>query len=116
MPRAFNPWAGVVPSAVVILGAVLLPGVPRAAPLAAAGAIVAAIGVLTLGRPIVRLGYKQWRETSQNVDGGYFSSEEEPPEFKAEVDEQNKDAVAVQIVGPSLVVVGTLLNGFSGFA
>ena len=74
---------------------------------ALAGSIIAVIGVLTIGRPVIRLGYAGWYKQSQIIDGGGAYEEEDV--------EDKMDGEAVQKSGPILVIVGTLLNGASGF-
>jgi hypothetical protein len=73
------------------------------------------MGVLTIGRPIMRLGYLKWLTASRLIDSGCNSEDEEPPEYKIEKLEEKRDAFAIQIVGPSLVAFDTLFNGFSSF-
>ncbi|MBK1695428.1 hypothetical protein CKO09_11865 [Chromatium weissei] len=79
---------------------------------ALAGAIVAVLGVLTLGRPIIRLGYSEWLRQSKTIDCGTFSPTAE--EHKSAL-EYERDAKSMQITGPLLISIGTLLNGASGF-
>ncbi|MBV5311518.1 hypothetical protein [Chromatium okenii] len=103
-----HPWAGAWLS-LVIIGYDSNNLSPYAA---LAGAIVAVLGVLTLGRPIIRLGYSEWLRQSNTIDGGTY-----PPtieEQKAAL-ENERDAKSMQITGPLLISIGTLLNGASGF-
>jgi heme/copper-type cytochrome/quinol oxidase subunit 1 len=76
--------------------------------LAAIGAVFAVIGIFTMGRPIVRLGYAEWLRQSRSIDGGKADN---TPSL---VDEDARDALAVQLYGPIVAASGTLLNGFSG--
>ena len=85
----------------------------RAASIATYGSLLASFGVLTIGRPVIRAGgYKAWLEKTRIIIGGSF-----PPtlEETAEEAQELKDALAVQRIGPLLVVIGTMLNGVSGF-
>ena len=68
--------------------------------------------MLTLGRPVIRLGYPKWWEASNTMSGGEYS---DPPAQIEEERQRGRDAKALQVSGPALVVSGTLLNGFSGF-
>lgn len=90
---------------------VLLPN-PISSRAALTGAVLAVLGVIMIGRPIARLGYFEWLQQSRSIDGGSFSPT--PEEIKK--DRQDKmDAQAVQIMGPLLIAIGTLLNGASGY-
>ena len=113
MRLAFPSWVGIPFAGLVALVAWKFQ--THSVSFAAAGAVIAVLGVLTIGRPIFRLGYSEWLKNHRSLDGGYFTPEEEPPEYKREKEEEEKDALAVQFIGPLLVSVGTLLNGFSGF-
>ncbi len=61
---------------------------------------------------MIRMGYATWLAQSNITDGGTFV---ETPEQKVARQEADKDALAIQAIGPVLVAFGTLLNGFSGF-
>ncbi|MBD8665315.1 hypothetical protein IFT59_18910 [Rhizobium sp. CFBP 8752] len=77
------------------------------------GASAACCGVVTLGRPMIRAGgYEAWARKEGVIDGGSFPPS---PEEIEEEEQSRLDAVAVQIIGPALTIVGTLLNGISGF-
>jgi hypothetical protein len=80
--------------------------------LPAVGAIVAVLRVLTIGRPVIRLGYQNWVSRETIIDGGTFSN---GLTEKEEERQQKHDACAVQCYGPLLVILGTLMNGFSVF-
>lgn len=111
--RAFSPWLGVWLSVPLLIGAWWIGSPGNLAKwFAATGSIVAVLGVLTLGRPVIRLGYREWFKASNFVDGG----EDPPPPTQIEEERQsNLDAKALQVSGPVLITFGTLLNGFSGF-
>lgn len=115
---AFHPWFFV--GVVLLVG--LLGGWVRcvtgkpisvSAALAAYGAFMACCGVVTIGRPMIRVGgYRAWHEQSRIIDGGHIV----PTPEEIEEDRQGRlDAMAVQVTGPALVIVGTMLNGISGF-
>jgi hypothetical protein len=81
--------------------------------LAAFGAFMACCGVTTIGRPVIRVGgYRTWYKNSLTIGGGSYQPTREE---KAETLQRLKDAIAVQITGPALVIVGTMINGLSGF-
>lgn len=115
---AFNPWLfASIALAVLLLGGLgwRMTGRPVSvsAALAAYGAFMACCGVVTIGRPMIRVGgYRAWHEQSRIINGGDY------PPTPAEIEEDRQgrlDAMAVQVAGPALVIVGTMLNGISGF-
>jgi hypothetical protein len=110
----FYPWVGAPIAAIILTSAyVLAPTSKLSASYALAGAIIAMIGVVTLARPIIRVGgYKKWYEKTKIIDYGHISPTSEEI---AEDKEQSKDAAAIQLWGPALIVIGTLVNGASGF-
>jgi len=114
--RCFHPWlfVWVAVAALVFLAlAVVRCPASRAAAIATYGAFLACCGVVTIGRPVIRVGgYKAWVEKSHHIDYGHIG---QTPEETAEEAEELKDARAVQWTGPLLVIVGTMLNGLSGF-
>jgi hypothetical protein len=63
-----------------------------------AGAIIA--------RPIIRKGYKKWHESTMTMDSGEFSP---TPEQTEENEQNNIDAKCVQVYGPMLAALGTIL-------
>ena len=63
-----------------------------------AGAIIA--------RPIIRVGYKNWYQSTKTIDGGSFKPTAEEIE---EGRQSDIDARCVQIFGPWLAIFGTLL-------
>ncbi|SDX67951.1 hypothetical protein [Thiocapsa roseopersicina] len=109
-----HPWAGawVAVPVVVVLTRIGYDRHELSAYAALAGALMAILGVLTLGRPLLRLGYDEWLRQSRIIDGGHVAPT--PEEQKAELEER-RDAQAIQLSGPLLVILGTLLNGTSGF-
>lgn len=77
------------------------------------GALTACIGALALARPIIRAGgYKAWHEHSRAIDGGTFVI---TPEQIREAKEGLLDARAVNVLAPAFGIVGTIINGASGF-
>ncbi len=70
-----------------------------------AGAIIA--------RPIIRLGYRSWYQFSQTIDGGSFV----PTTEERERERQNGiDANCVQVFGPLLALLGTVLWAYGDLA
>ena len=64
--RAFNPWVGAAASVAVMLLPFVhwwVPGIvtPSTA-WAAIGSIVTVLGIITIGRPVIRVGYEKWLE------------------------------------------------------
>jgi hypothetical protein len=78
MQLVFPYWLGVPIS--VLAGAIACSIQPHPSSFAAAGAVIAVMGVLTIGRPIMRLGYSKWLTASRLIDGGHYSENDEPPE------------------------------------
>lgn len=70
-----------------------------------AGAIIA--------RPIIRMGYGAWYQSSKSIDSGHF-----PPttEEIAENRQSAIDAKCVQLFGPMLAVLGTVLWAYGDLA
>ena len=104
-----RPWAGMWLAVPI---AILMPLIGclshnLASWVALAGSIIAVIGVLTIGRPVIRLGYAEWYKQSKIIDGGGACEEQDI--------EDQMDAEAVQKSGPILAIAGTLFNGASGF-
>lgn len=108
--KKFPPWSGLPIALICVLIAWSINHHEKS--FAATGAVIAVLGVLTIGRPIIRMGYGRWFSASQMIDGGTFppTREQEEEDFQ-----QREDARAIQIYGPLLIVVGTLMNGFSGY-
>lgn len=75
------------------------------------GGWIAFCGAFTLTRPVVRGGFLSYFK-KQNIMGG--ASFNPSLEEKVEAYERFRDAVATQLVGPALIMAGTLLNGASG--
>ncbi|MGR8964225.1 hypothetical protein [Rhizobium leguminosarum] len=115
---AFRPWTGLglwVGSVVLLQIVCGLSGFapPLSSKLALAGAVMACLGVFTIARPVIRAGgYKSWLKKTSIVGGASY---ELTPEELEESEQVEKDALAVNIVGPALAIVGTIMNGASGF-
>lgn len=115
---AFNPWTGLGLWAALIVLLQIVCGLSGFVPalsskLAFAGALMACLGVFTIARPVIRAGgYKSWLKKTKNMNFGSL----QPTTEELEEDQQvEKDAFAVNIVGPALAIVGTMMNGASGF-
>jgi hypothetical protein len=70
------------------------------------GATWVVIAGAIIARPIIRMGYGAWRESSKIIDGGHFV---QTPEEIEENRQSDIDAACVQLHGPILAVFGTLL-------
>jgi hypothetical protein len=70
-----------------------------------AGAIIA--------RPIIRMGYGAWYQTSKIIDSGHFVS---TPEELEENRQSAIDASCIQLFGPVLAVLGTILWAYGDLA
>lgn len=84
-------------------------------PLSACGGLIVIFGVLTGLRPFLRLGFDTYYRKAGTIDGGYFSKEEEPDEYKKAAQEEKKDFTAIYRTGTALVLVGTALNAYGGY-
>jgi len=75
------------------------------------GGWIAFCGAFTLTRPVVRGGFLSYFKKQHITGGASFN-----PSFEENVEayERFRDAVATQLVGPALIMAGTLLNGASG--
>lgn len=101
---AFPPYVGLILSIICFIPAWKL------APsftgwLSADGAIMASFGVLTLLRPFIR-------------NGGYYGWLTANTKLKNPTEEEKQkklDSKAINIWGPMLTIVGTMLNGVSGY-
>jgi hypothetical protein len=70
-----------------------------------AGAIIA--------RPIIRMGYPLWYQSTRTIDGGSF------PPTPVEIEESRQleiDGKCVQVFGPVLAVLGTILWAYGDLA
>lgn len=113
---AFNPWLPPVLAtlAVFVVALAFDSGEParRASILAASGAIVVCFGLLSIARPVIRVGgWVAYHDKSVTTDGGSFDPS--PAESRA-IEEARKDTLSVQVIGPAMAIGGTLTNGFSG--
>lgn len=115
---AFSPWAPLIAAIGLFFVVALMGdfwGVParRAPILALGGAITASCGVIAVARRFVRAGgYNAWYERSKNIDGGSF----EPTAQELHEDlEARKDVLSEAVIGTALIIVGTMVNGASGF-
>jgi hypothetical protein len=70
-----------------------------------AGAIIA--------RPIIRMGYGAWYQSSKIIDSGHFKP---TPEEHEENRQSAIDARCVQLFGPVLAVLGTILWAYGDLA
>ncbi len=114
--RKFDPRLMLLLAAIAMLVPFGVKGIPGPTIWAAIGSIICVLGVLSVGRPVLRQGYYAWRVASQVIDGGYADPSSAPPEWIEKERQEELDALAVQVIGPALIIGGTLLNGFSGFA
>lgn len=77
------------------------------------GALWVMFAGAVLARPIIRMGYKNWYEASRTINGGSFV----PTPEEIEEDRQNAiDARCLQIYGPILALLGTVLWAYGDLA
>jgi hypothetical protein len=69
-------------------------------PIVRAGTLLTVFGLAVIARPIIRVGYANWWASTDREDW----NETDP--------EKSKDALCVQILGPVMVIIGTLLSGY----
>ncbi len=114
----FSPWLPIVAAIVLFFVVALIGdfwGTPtrRAPVLGLGGAITACCGVVAVVRRFIRVGgYNAWYEQSKSVGGGSLKP---TAEELAEEQEGRKDVLSEAVVGTALIIVGTLVNGASGF-
>jgi hypothetical protein len=100
---------------------VLAPGYPISTRVAAGGGLLAALGGLSIIRPVIRAGGPyNWVILEQfgDIDPSLFRDGEELKTQLAKVNDPDAlktDRFVQHIFGPFFIGVGTLINGFSGF-
>jgi hypothetical protein len=70
------------------------------------GALWVILGGMLVFRPILRVGYDEWYRRSRVIDLGTFTV---TPEDQEEERQRETDARCVQMIGPFLGMMGTLL-------
>lgn len=70
------------------------------------GALWIIFAAAMIARPIIRVGYRNWYQSTKTIDGGSFKPTAEEIE---EGRQSDIDALCVQILGPCLAILGTLL-------
>jgi hypothetical protein len=70
------------------------------------GALWVIFAAAMIARPIIRVGYRNWYLSTKTIDGGSFKPTAEEIE---EGRQSDIDALCVQILGPCLAILGTLL-------
>lgn len=84
-------------------------------PISACGGLIIIFGVITGLRPFLRLGFDAYYRKANTIDGGYFSKEEEPDEYKLAQQEAHDDFKSIYLTGTALVLVGTAVNAYGGY-
>jgi hypothetical protein len=97
----------------------LTPHYPMPARVAAEGGAIAFVGVLVMAIPVLRVGPFNWVAHiyfDGNIDASRPTSFEVSADEKENLDRQRRnDLINQNLVGPYLVGIGTIINGFSGF-
>ncbi|MDI3565049.1 hypothetical protein [Bradyrhizobium sp. Arg816] len=97
---------------VVALPFLLTPAAyPLSTKVAACGGTLAFIGVLAMSRNVLRVGPFEWITRAVFSHSEEFSEAVTKEERRAGID----DHVLANVIGPCLVGVGTMINGFSGY-
>lgn len=89
---------------------------PWSTRVAASGGFVAFAGVLAMSRQVLRIGPFSWiahQVWYADVDPSTLT--DAVSKKLADSDERQRDAFFQSIIGPYLVGIGTILNGFSGY-
>ena len=81
--------------------------------LARCGATWAVFAGALIARPIFRVGYSRWYQSTKIIDCGTF---ETTPEQLEEIRQSGIDAKCVQLYGPVLAVLGTALWAYGDLA
>jgi hypothetical protein len=98
----------------MLLHATLAVGTANDIWLAQCGALWVIMGAAVIARPMIRRGgYRLWYESTKLIDHGTLSPT--PSEIHAE-QENELDARCVQIIGPGLAILGTLLWAYGDAA
>jgi len=82
-------------------------------PAARCGATWAVFAGAIIARPIIRMGYKGWYQSTKSIEAGSF------PPTPAQIEENRQsaiDAECVQRFGPVLAVLGTILWAYGDLA
>ena len=95
----------------------LTPHYPIPARVAAEGGAIAFVGVLVMAIPVLRVGPFKWVAHiyfEGSIDAS--TSIEVSAVQKENLDRQRRnDLINQNLIGPYLVGIGTIINGFSGF-
>ena len=83
------------------------------APATRCGATWVVFAGVIIARPIIRMGYRAWYQSSKIIDSGHF---EPTPEELEENRQSAIDARCVQLLGPVLAVLGTILWAYGDLA
>lgn len=83
------------------------------APAARCGATWVVFAGAIIARPIIRIGYKAWYQSTKIMDSGSF---ETTPEQTEGIRQSAVDAKCVQQFGPVLAVLGTILWAYGDLA
>ena len=67
------------------------------------------IGIILTARPIIRMGYKEWRKRSNIIDYGHII----PTPKEIEADRQSNEDDKAFIFGIFMTVIGTLILTFA---
>jgi hypothetical protein len=86
---------------------------PLSTKVAACGGSVSFLGVLAMARNVLRIGPFAWIANLHWTEVVPKTKSEE--ERKKEDEEKNRDLLYSNILGPYLVGIGTVINGFSGY-
>ena len=77
------------------------------------GASWVVFGSAIIARPIIRMGYRKWYQATRIIDGGHFVQSAEDIE---EEQQSAIDARCVQVLGPVVAVLGTILWAYGDLA
>lgn len=81
-------------------------GTNDAARVARCGATWVLVAGAIIARPIIRKGYTRWYESTRTIDSGTW---ETAPDQDEEIRQIATDARCVQLYGPALAAMGTIL-------
>jgi hypothetical protein len=82
-------------------------------PAARCGATWVVFAGAIIARPIIRMGYRAWYQSSKTIDGGNFVP---TPDEIEEGRQSAIDARCFQLFGPVLAVLGTILWAYGDLA
>ena len=107
-------WFFLLMLVVVVLPFLLTPSsYPLSTRVAACGGSVSFLGVLAMARNVLRIGPFAWIANLYWTE--FVPKKKSEEEHEKEDEEKKRDLLYFNILGPYLIGIGTVINGFSGY-